>query len=429
MTTVNFKTTQGFDLTNTSEQGASIRPSLLLNFAKTRQLDPRITFARDSIGTYFDRNSLLKTATANQARFDHNPATKQSLGLLIEEPSTNYTIQSNDISLNTTNLNATVTGNNAVSPEGMSNAGTVLATAGNAQHGVQKSSNNLPASTTCTLSAFVKAGTHRYTRIDTANVGNWSTNAGMAVDLLTGQIIAGSGSVQDVGNGWYRISIQGVTNSNAGVSRGVWVWAAGSDGNSTFNAVGTETILVYGLQIEALPFVTSYIPTGAASVTRQTDSAIMFNANVRQWFREDEGTFFTVGVFNVTLPAGNFGSVWDAWAFSGAQFKLIYNPTNVAGFYVINFGVAVADLSSTASGAYIPSIRYRHAASYRYADYAQAINGTVTSNTNSSVMPANITRFYIGSNGGSVRGSQTIEQIRYFSSKIPNAELQTLTRE
>ena len=60
-----------------------------LDFAKTKKLSPLITFTRSSTGTYVDRNGVIQTAAINQPRFDHNPTTYQSLGLLVEEARTN----------------------------------------------------------------------------------------------------------------------------------------------------------------------------------------------------------------------------------------------------------------------------------------------------------------------------------------------------
>ena len=67
----------------------TIKPSLNLNFARSRSLDSRITFTRASVGTYVGRDGLIKTAGENEARFDHDPETLESLGLLIEESRTN----------------------------------------------------------------------------------------------------------------------------------------------------------------------------------------------------------------------------------------------------------------------------------------------------------------------------------------------------
>ena len=70
----------------------SIRPSLNLDFANSKELDSRITFYRDSIATYYDSKGTLKYANVNKPRFDHDPATGESKGLLIEEARTGLNI-------------------------------------------------------------------------------------------------------------------------------------------------------------------------------------------------------------------------------------------------------------------------------------------------------------------------------------------------
>jgi hypothetical protein len=73
-------------------------PSLNLNFAGSKTLDPRITFTRTSSATYMDDSGLIRVAPANSARFDHrfNPTNGEieSLGLLVEEPRSNFALLS-----------------------------------------------------------------------------------------------------------------------------------------------------------------------------------------------------------------------------------------------------------------------------------------------------------------------------------------------
>ena len=61
------------------------RPSLDLDFANSKRLDPRITFTRGSTATYVDAEGVIQSAANNEARFNHNPVTGESLGLLVEE--------------------------------------------------------------------------------------------------------------------------------------------------------------------------------------------------------------------------------------------------------------------------------------------------------------------------------------------------------
>ena len=56
------------------------KPTLDFNFAASRQLDPRITFTRSSIGTYIDEDGIIRYAAENEPRFDHDGGTGESLG-------------------------------------------------------------------------------------------------------------------------------------------------------------------------------------------------------------------------------------------------------------------------------------------------------------------------------------------------------------
>jgi hypothetical protein len=85
-----FKQSQNTDFPN-------VRPSLDLRFALAKKLDPRITFTRGSTGTYFGSDGLMRTAGVNEPRFDHDPITGQSLGLLIEESRTNNVFASDRV--------------------------------------------------------------------------------------------------------------------------------------------------------------------------------------------------------------------------------------------------------------------------------------------------------------------------------------------
>jgi hypothetical protein len=70
-------------------------PSLDLRFADNKSLVDAvtgaslITFNRASSGTYTDSAGVIQTASNNVPRFDHNPITGESLGLLVEEQRTN----------------------------------------------------------------------------------------------------------------------------------------------------------------------------------------------------------------------------------------------------------------------------------------------------------------------------------------------------
>ena len=59
-----------------------------------------ITFTRTTVGTYVDENGVIQTADINEPRFDYDPETGESLGLLIEESRTNSLPYSNTLTGN-----------------------------------------------------------------------------------------------------------------------------------------------------------------------------------------------------------------------------------------------------------------------------------------------------------------------------------------
>lgn len=85
---------------NDSLLDLNTQPSLDLQFATSKTLNDRvsgqnlITFSRSTTGTYVDSNGIIQTAAIDAPRFDHDPTTGESLGLLIEEGRTNLLLNS-----------------------------------------------------------------------------------------------------------------------------------------------------------------------------------------------------------------------------------------------------------------------------------------------------------------------------------------------
>ena len=107
-----------------------------LRFAQLKTLDPRITFTRASTGTYVGSDGLVKTATTNEARFDHNPTTGESLGLLVEEARTNLLLNSATLSTQSVTVAAAANtlsfyGTGTVTLTGVSTAGPLVGTGAN----------------------------------------------------------------------------------------------------------------------------------------------------------------------------------------------------------------------------------------------------------------------------------------------------------
>jgi hypothetical protein len=87
-------------------------PTIDLRLASSKSLVDNIsglnlfTFTRSGNATYFDSNGEIQTAGTDVARFDHDPATLASLGLLVEVTSTNLLTNSQTLATQSVTVTA-----------------------------------------------------------------------------------------------------------------------------------------------------------------------------------------------------------------------------------------------------------------------------------------------------------------------------------
>ena len=254
----------------------TIRPSLDLDFANSKMLDPRITFSRANTASYYDSDGLLKYAAINQPRFDHNPATGESLGLLIEEPRTNIlTYTENFDNSSWTKNNTLLSVNSIAAPDGTFTACRMIESkdSSNQYHELMQYASG---ANTYTISFFVKADNRTKICLDMYNTTD-GTFAGY-FDLSTGSIISvtsgATSTITPIGNGWYRCTMtKAITYS--GVTR-FGIFICDNTGSVLYTGDGISSIYIWGAQIEQASFATSYIPskqtfTSRASTATYTD--------------------------------------------------------------------------------------------------------------------------------------------------------------
>ena len=252
-----------------------IRPSLLLDFANSQTVDPRITFTRDSTATRTNARQLIEIVSANTPRIDYDPVTGQCKGLLIEESRTNLLTYSEQFdNAAWVKAGATVAPNATIAPDGTITADKLVEDIANSQHFV--SSSCTTSSGAITASVFVKAAGRTAVQV---NIYNGTDTVYCRFDINSGTFItsatvnqgtnysSATSSATNVGNGWYRVSI-GVTSSVGSASTSLGVYCYNS--TSTYTGDGTSGLYIWGAQLEAGAFPTSYIPstinfTGRAS--------------------------------------------------------------------------------------------------------------------------------------------------------------------
>jgi hypothetical protein len=375
---------------------------------------------------------VLLTAASGVARFDHNPTTGESLGLLVEEQRTNLVTYSEEFDNAAWDKNeATITENAAVAPNGANTADLLLPTAVNvASHFIRPSSLlTVTAGTVWTISCYAKAYGYDKLRLSCSGTTDWTggvqplCNFNLSNQTTYGQS-AGvvSTSITSVGNGWFRCSITTTAALSASFSSRIAIWVMNPNGTSNaYTGDGYSGIFIWGAQLEAGAFPTSYIPTVAATVTRNADAASMTGANFTSWFNNAEGTLYG------DVQAANAAQVFYyvvASSGTGNEIRLATqsNGGNPNFAVTVNF-VSQASISRT----FAAGLRHKIAGSYRTNNFEAAVNGTSGTSDTDGILPTP-DRLDIGqrSNGGNVING-TIRKIAYYPSRLPDAQLQALT--
>jgi hypothetical protein len=409
-----------------------IRPTLDLNFARVKALDPRITFTRSSGGSYVGADGLIKYAGVNEARFDHDPVTGESLGLLVEEARTNLLLRSEEV--NFWGLNGTTVRTNVdISPDGTLTSDEFVENAGGDFSTFRLVSRSFSATsgTTYTVTIYAKqppTGSQRFLQL-TFGTNSFSAGPFANFDLSAGTISASgagnsaSSSIQSVGNGWYRCRI--TVTADATASSTVWILLQRNSNAARFLGYpgdGTSGIYIWGAQLEQGAFPTSYIPTQASTRTRAADNASITGKNFSDFYRQDEGTIFAESSFSNTVSFNTIYSIDDGTS-SNRVRTIQWNNGTVRPLAIDSGGASQVFISNTSG---IGSFRF--AAGLKQDDFAVSRDGA-TAQVDSAGLMSTVDRLNIGTTQGLffyLNG--TIARLTYFPKRLPNAQLQALTR-
>ena len=148
---------------------------------------------------------------------------------------------------------------------------------------------------------------------------------GVAVNLGTGSQQADSSSIEDAGNGWFRISAT-FTKTSAGALDSIGIGVSPTSTQPNWDATGledTEQAYVYGFQTEAGSTPSSLIPTNGATVSRALETLTIPAANM-PW---PEPNY--IGPELVTN--GDFSNGTTGWSAGGTLFTISGGVASAAG--------------------------------------------------------------------------------------------------
>lgn len=295
---------------------------------------------------YRERLHKMSTVGINIPRFDHDPATKESLGLLVEPSAINYIWNSSDSSYsnhNSSGYHGVDTKNDAYGLDGTRSAVSFLTTNATSDRMSFRyfiPGGNYPTDTTMCMSCYVKmAGESNYlVAIETASYSTWVNPGSATFNLRTGEkvLVEGGGvdadlaGIQEVGNGWYRIWIVANTESINTSASGFYINIKDAN-NQHLTSSTTEPlkgVYIWGPQSEAGLAPTSFISgTASSSVSRTTDYPV-FN-DINQWVAWQDGASFVTKYSTGTDVSARNGYV--AMISAGGAPKVLIGAHDTGG--------------------------------------------------------------------------------------------------
>jgi hypothetical protein len=380
--------------------------------------DGQLTFTRASTATRVNASGLIEAVASGVPRLDYTDSTCPKL--LLEPQRTNKQTESENINATdySQNVEITISSNAGTAPDGATTADKIVPTAVSNYHAIR--TGKATPNGYDIISCFVKASGYNYVQLaswaDPGNYVNFDLTDGTLGTVATATVYG----IQSYGNGWYRIWAN-VQASGTGLVGIQVVTSKTAEWAQSFSGNGTDGVLVWGVQIEAATYPTSYVKTEAAAVTRLADAVSKSSIS--------------------TLIGSATGSVFfdvDEVRQEGAadiDLLTLENQTNGAlGAYVILFrsngNIRLYAMPGTnqlvlKSGNNLGQ-RLKIAFAYSSGDFVFYVNGVQTYSSSSIGTADGLSKIGINSNVGK-QGKATFNQVLVFKTRLSNAQLAELT--
>jgi hypothetical protein len=221
--------------------------------------------------------------------------------------------------------------------------------------------------------------------------------SGAYFDLTNGTVSGAVGvttSIENYGNGWYKCAIVRtsiVANEVVRINLAIGT-------NGTYTGDGTSGLFIWGAQLELGSYDTSYIPTTAATVTRNAD--VISKTGISSLIGQTEGTIFIdAQITNFAETAQSFITISDGTIFNRVELRKSSTSQIVLEGAASTGSFPGFTLSSVAVGRYKIAVAYQSGNSYLYINGAQV--GTTSAN---AFAFTSLTNIVVGANAtGSTR--------------------------
>tara|TARA_B110000503_G_scaffold88564_1_gene134280 strand:- start:1262 stop:3004 length:1743 start_codon:yes stop_codon:yes gene_type:complete len=362
--------------------------------------------------------------TTNRLNIPRIDYTSGEGAILVEGQRTNLALYSEQFdNAAWTKFSTTISANTTTSPDGTTNADKIIEVVATADHGFYKLlASGFSANSLVTISVFAKFdGRH-------LQMKNSYLSDASSFNLQSGTVVSnygsGVGEIVSYGNGWYRCILK--TTANSSGNAGLTAYLLNSVYATTYAGNGTSGIYIYGAQLEAGSYATSYIPTVASSVTRNAD--VISKTGISSLIGQTEGTVFFNGKINsnditiarnITLSDGTSANRiilgFGANASNGPQAELISGGVGQAS----GLGLSM-DMTT----------EFKFAFAYATNNFRLYVNGVLIGSDLSGVTYSGTTlntlSFANFANSANFLDGK-VKNLQLYKTALTNAELATLT--
>ena len=372
-------------------------------------------FSRSGSATRINKDGLIETVDSNVPRLNYpliDGVVSGCPSLLLEPQRINLIEYSEDFNNSAWIKQAgiTVSDNNIISPDGTLNADKITTTNSNIfMYDVL----SLTPSTEYTVSFYIKNDNSKKTRIWGAGEipFDMTWNGSQLVSI-------NQGSFEYFGNEWYKVSVTQTSQSDGQYITRIY---------PNVESVTTNSIYLWGFQVEEGSYGTSYIKSNSGSATTRSAETCNNSGDVNT-FNDSEGVLMVEasalnndGTFrNISLASSGVGYI-DTVSFS-------YNPTDNQITFVYRVGSTSEVIMNytLADATEINKIAFK----YKVNDFALWVDGievdTDTSNSN-MLSSGTLSRLTFSRSDTLNPFYGNTKQIQYYNSVLTESELEELT--
>ncbi|MHC4379224.1 MAG: phage head spike fiber domain-containing protein [Planctomycetota bacterium] len=386
--------------------------------------DGDFTVSSDADATRVNKDGLVETTVADQARLNYNfidGVVQPDPHLLLEPTRTNLITQSETYTT-VSKANLTVSDNTSITdPQGGTDTKTLTATSAS-QPRLEWRGTSVPASNTSyAMSFWVRYNTARYVAI-----AHFSQTGEYAIfDLVDGEVESDVGTqtakIEAYPNGWYKVSKSFEVPSSASLN--YWKFTLCTQTNA-FVGVNGEKADVFGLQLEAGIYPTSLIPTSGLSVTRTKDRCT--GGGDSNLFNDNEGVLFVDAEALSDADVNRYITLSDGTATNA----ILIQYRNNGELRLYNGGIGSSNLIFSDSGADLTdrkkiAIQYGTTAN-DYKVYIDGVSKTISGSFTATAM-SGLDRFRFDYVIDTLEFFGKVYQAMVFNEALTDAELITLT--